>query len=354
MNAGFWKGRKVFLTGHTGFKGSWLSLWLQRLGSRVTGYALDPPTQPNLFELTGVARSMESVIGDVRDLAGVANALRRVAPEIVLHMAAQALVRESYIDPVGTFATNVVGTAHVLEAARAVNSVRAVVIVTSDKCYENREQRRGYREDDPMGGHDPYSASKGCAELVTAAYRRSFSSGAGTAAVASARAGNVIGGGDWSKDRLVSDAVNSFMTGRPVSLRHPNAVRPWQHVLDPLSGYLTLAERLWTDREAGSGAWNFGPPDEDTRPVSWLVDELARRWGEGATWEADSGPHVHEAGILMLDCTKARKELGWRPHLPLATALDWTVEWYRCHADKGEVRRLTEEQIRRYQDGLVR
>lgn len=352
MNPRFWKDRKVFLTGHTGFKGGWLSLWLQRLGSRVTGYALEPPTRPSLFELADVARSMNSVIGDVRDLAGVKAALRRAGPEVVIHMAAQALVRESYADPVGTFSTNVLGTAHVLEAAREAKSVRAVVIVTSDKCYENREQARGYREDEPMGGHDSYSASKGCAELVTAAYRRSFFSAEG-AAVASARAGNVIGGGDWSKDRLVRDAMDAFIGGKPVSVRRPNAVRPWQHVLDPLSGYLTLAEQLWADGESYAGAWNFGPAEEDTRPVSWLLTELARRWGGGATWEADTGSHLHEAGILMLDCTKAQTQLGWRPHLPLSTALDWTVDWYRCHVDGGDVRRLTEEQIHHYQRGLA-
>lgn len=354
MTPAFWKNKKVFVTGHTGFKGSWLSLWLERLGSRVTGYALEPPTRPSLFELAGIARSMDSVLGDVRDLAGIKTALRHAEPEIVIHMAAQALVRESYADPVGTFSTNFMGTVHVLEAAREARSVRVVVIVTSDKCYENREQARGYREDEPMGGHDPYSASKGCAELVTAAYRRSFFADAGTAAVASARAGNVIGGGDWSRDRLVRDAMFAFVEGKPVRIRNPGAVRPWQHVLDPLSGYLALAERLWADGASHAGAWNFGPVQDDARPVSWLVGELARRWGGGATWEADTGAHLHEAGILMLDCTKARTQLGWRPRLPLSTALDWTVEWYRCHADGGDVRRLTEEQIRRYQDGLAR
>lgn len=354
MNPGFWKDRKVFLTGHTGFKGSWLSLWLRLLDSRVTGYALEPPTQPSLFALAGLARSIDSVIGDVQDLAGIKAVLRRAEPEIVIHMAAQALVRESYADPVGTFSTNVMGTVHVLEAVREAKSVRAAVIVTTDKCYENREQSRGYREDEPMGGHDPYSASKGCAELVTAAYRRSFFPGSGEAAVASARAGNVFGGGDWSKDRLVRDAMDAFISGKPVRIRNPNAVRPWQHVLDPLSGYLALAERLWADGPSHAEAWNFGPVEEDARPVSWLVEELARRWGAGATWEPDTTAHPHEAGILMLDCTKARTRLGWRPRLPLATALDWTVEWYRCHAGGGDVRRLTAEQIRRYQDGLAR
>jgi len=353
MNPAFWKGKTVFVTGHTGFKGSWLSLWLQSLGARVTGYALEPPTQPNLFELAGVARSMESIMGDVRDLAALKTALLRAKPELVLHMAAQSLVRESYADPVGTYATNVMGTVNLLEAVREVKSVRTVVIVTSDKCYENRERVQGYREDEAMGGHDPYSSSKGCAELVTAAYRRSFFSMAG-AAVASARAGNVIGGGDWSKDRLVPDAITAFISRKALRIRSPNAVRPWQFVLDPLSGYLTLAERLWEDGAAYSGAWNFGPAENDVRPVSWIVGELARRWGKDATWETDPAPQPHEAGLLQLDCSKARTRLNWRPRVELGAALDSVVEWYRKYAVGEDVRKLTEEQIRSYQDELAR
>jgi CDP-glucose 4,6-dehydratase len=352
MNPAFWKGKTVFVTGHTGFKGGWLSLWLQSLGARVTGYALEPPTQPNLFELAGVARSMESITGDVRDLAALKTALLRAKPQLVIHMAAQALVRESYADPVGTYATNVMGTVNMLEAVRKAESVRTVVIVTSDKCYENRERVWGYREDEAMGGNDPYSSSKGCTELVTAAYRRSFFSQAG-AAVASARAGNVIGGGDWSKDRLVPDALSAFISGKALRIRSPNAVRPWQHVLDPLNGYLTLAERLWEDGSAYSGAWNFGPAEDDVRPVSWIAGELAQRWGKGAAWKTDPALQSHEAGLLKLDCSKARANLDWRPRVELGTALDWVIEWYRRYADGEDARKLTEEQIRSFQDGLA-
>jgi len=353
MNPAFWKGKTVFVTGHTGFKGSWLSLWLQSLGARVTGYALEPPTKPSLFELAGVARSMESIMGDIRDLPALMTALKRAKPQLVIHMAAQSLVRESYADPVGTYATNIMGTVNLLEASREVKSVRTVVIVTSDKCYENRERIRGYREDEAMGGHDPYSSSKGCAELVTAAYRRSFFSRAGTA-VATARAGNVIGGGDWSKDRLVPDAINAFISRKALRIRSPNAVRPWQYVLDPLSGYLTLAERLWEDGPAFSGAWNFGPEDHEVRPVSWIVGELVRRWGNDAVWETDPAPQPHEAGLLKLDCSKAQTRLNWRPRVDLETALDWTIEWYRKYVGGEDLRKLTEEQIRRFQDDLAR
>jgi len=352
MNPAFWKGKAVFLTGHTGFKGSWLSLWLQSLGARVTGYALEPPTKPSLFELVGVARAMESITGDVRDLAALKKALHNASPQLVIHMAAQSLVRESYADPVGTYATNIIGTVNLLEAVRDAKSVRTVVIVTSDKCYENREWLWGYREDEAMGGHDPYSSSKGCAELVTAAYRRSFFSPA-SAAVASARAGNVIGGGDWSKDRLVPDAISAFISRKALRVRSPNAVRPWQYVLDPLSGYLTLAERLWEDGPAYAGAWNFGPAEDDVRPVSWIVGELARRWGNDAAWESDPAPQPHEAGLLKLDCAKARARLNWRPRVELETALDWTIDWYRKYASGEDLRKLTVEQIRSYQDDLA-
>jgi len=296
---------------------------------------------------------MESITGDVRDLAALKTALLRADPQLVIHMAAQSLVRESYADPVGTYATNIMGTVNLLEAAREAKSVRTVVIVTSDKCYENRERVSGYREDEGMGGHDPYSSSKGCAELVTAAYRRSFFSRDG-AAVASARAGNVIGGGDWSKDRLVPDAISAFISRKALRVRNPNAVRPWQYVLDPLSGYLTLAERLWDDGPAYSSAWNFGPAEDDVMPVSWIVGELARRWGEDAAWETDSAPQPHEAGLLKLDSSKARTRLNWRPRVELGTALDCVIEWYRTYAEGGDVRKLTEEQIRNFQDDLAR
>jgi CDP-glucose 4,6-dehydratase len=352
MNPAFWKGKSVFVTGHTGFKGSWLCLWLQLLGARVTGYALSPPTRPSLFELARLARSMKSITADVRDLARLKAALLRARPQVVIHMAAQSLVRESYVDPAGTYSTNVMGTVNILEAARAAKSVRVVVIVTSDKCYENRERGSGYREEDAMGGHDPYSSSKGCAELVTAAYRRSFFSRA-RAAVASARAGNVIGGGDWGKDRLVPDALRAFTAGRKLRVRNPDAIRPWQHVLDPLNGYLTLAERLW-EGASYSGAWNFGPADTENKPVSWVVEELVRRWGESARWELDRARQPHEAGLLNLDCSKARAQLKWRPRVDLVTALDSVVEWHRRRAGGESARELTEEQIIRFQDGGAR
>lgn len=346
IDPAFWRGRRVLVTGHTGFKGGWLSLWLQQMGAEVTGLSLAPPATPNLFEVARVADGMTSVIGDIRDPGAVHDVMERAEPEVVLHLAAQALVRASYADPVDTFATNVVGTATVLAAARR-QGVRAVVSVTSDKCYENREQVWGYRETDPMGGHDPYSASKGCAELVTASFRRSFFSTSGSARLASARAGNVIGGGDWSADRLVPDVVRAFSTGEPVVIRNPGAVRPWQHVLEPLSGYLVLVERLLTDGDAVADGWNFGPGDNDARTVGWVVERLAERWGAGASWRIEPGG-PHEAHRLRLDCSKASVELGWRPRLGLGECLDWVIDWYRAHAAGADMRAVTLEQIDAY------
>ncbi|HUL90782.1 MAG TPA: CDP-glucose 4,6-dehydratase [Burkholderiales bacterium] len=348
MNPVFWKDKSVFVTGHTGFKGSWLCLWLQMLGAKVTGYALGPPTKPSLFELARLARSTRATTADVRNLTRLKTVLLRAKPDIVIHLAAQSLVRESYVDPPGTYSTNVMGTVNILEAARTARSVRVVVIVTSDKCYENREAHSAYHEGDPMGGYDPYSSSKGCAELVTAAYRRSFLSETGVA-VASARAGNVIGGGDWGMDRLVPDALRAFAAGRKLRVRNPSAVRPWQHVFDPLNGYLTLAERLWEDGPSYSGGWNFGPADAENRAVSWVVEGLARRWGKNAKWEVDRAPQPHEAGLLRLDCSKARTELKWQPSVALEAALDSVVEWYLRYSRGENVRKLTEEQIARFQ-----
>lgn len=348
MNPAFWKGKSVFVTGHTGFKGGWLCLWLHGAGARVTGYSLRPPTRPSLFELARLGRLVKSIAADVRDLARLKGALRRAQPQVVIHMAAQSLVRESYADPIGTYTTNVLGTANMLEAARTVKSVRVIVIVTSDKCYENRENEPSFREEDAMGGHDPYSSSKGCAELVTIAYRRSFFSGAG-AAVASARAGNVIGGGDWGKDRLVPDAVRAFTASTKLRVRNPDAIRPWQHVLDPLNGYLTLAEHLWGD-PSFAGGWNFGPADTENRPVSWIVGELARRWGKSAKWELDRSSQPHEASLLRLDCSKARTRLQWQPRFTLDSTLDSVVDWHRRQVRGENARELTEEQIIRFQD----
>ena len=343
----FWAGKRVFLTGHTGFKGSWLSLWLQAMGARVHGLALDPPTTPSLFEQARVAEGMTSVIGDIRDLAVVREAMDAADPEIVIHMAAQPLVRHSYDHPVETYATNVMGTVHVLEAARSAGNVRAIVNVTTDKAYENREWLWGYREIEPMGGHDPYSSSKGCAELVTSAYRRSFLADQGVA-LASARAGNVIGGGDWAEARLVPDILRAFEQNTPVVIRNPHATRPWQHVLEPLSGYLVLAEHLWRNGQGVAEAWNFGPQDADARPVEWIVEQLTSAWGDDAAWELDAGENPHEAGFLKLDISKARRRLGWAPLWDLATALDVTVQWHRSWVGGEDARAVTLQQIARY------
>lgn len=344
----FWAGRRVLITGHTGFKGSWLSLWLSRLGAQVTGFALAPDTSPNLFALAGVADSIDSRLGDVRDLDALRACMGDARPEVVLHLAAQALVRASYADPVATYASNVLGTVHLLEAVRSCPSVQAVLIVTSDKAYENREWPWAYREDEAMGGRDPYSSSKGCAELVTAAYRASFfGPGGHHARVASARAGNVIGGGDWSPDRLVPDAVRAFERGEALEIRAPSAVRPWQHVLEPLSGYLRLAEVLaGPDGPAACEAWNFGPADEDCRPVAEVVTALARSWGPDALWRSpEMASALHEATFLKVDASKARARLGWDRRLRLGQALDWTGTWYRAQAAGTKAETLCLEQI---------
>jgi CDP-glucose 4,6-dehydratase len=344
---GFWRGKRVLVTGHTGFKGAWLSLWLGQLGAEVSGYSLPPPSQPSLFEAGSLAGRMRSLEGDVRDLPGLSAAFRELRPEVVLHLAAQSLVRPSYDDPVTTFGTNVMGTVNVLEAARAQPETRAVVVVTSDKCYENREWPWGYRENEAMGGHDPYSSSKGCAELVTAAYRRSFA-GAGVG-IASARAGNVIGGGDWATDRIIPDFVRAVSRGQPLRVRNPGAVRPWQHVLEPLAGYLLLAERLFDEPTRFGEGWNFGPADGDAQPVSWVVDRFARNWGQGVTWQADPGPHPHEANFLKLDCSKARNLLEWRPRLSLEQALLWVTDWYREFSSGTDAAQLCLSQIAQFE-----
>ncbi len=347
LSASFWKGRRVLVTGHTGFKGAWLASGLVGMGASVTGIALAPETSPSLFDLLGLARDMDSRLRDVRDREAIAGIARAVRPEIVIHMAAQALVRRSYQQPVETFAANVMGTAHVLEAARAAGSVRAIVNVTSDKCYENREADYAYRETDAMGGHDPYSASKGAAELVASAYRRSFLSAEGIL-MASARAGNVIGGGDWSEDRLIPDCVRAFSARRALVVRNPLAIRPWQHVLEPLSGYLMLAERLANGDAAFADGWNFGPDAGEAAPVRQVVDEVVKLWGDGARWEQDPAAQPHEAHLLKLDASKARRELGWRPRLGLAETLRWTVDWYRGHLGGASARELVAAQWKAY------
>jgi len=347
----FWTKKRVFLTGNTGFKGSWLTLLLQQLGAEVIGYALAPPTTPSLFESAKIRGDSRWIEGDVRDLELLTKSLKEAKPDVVIHMAAQALVRESYLDPVGTYATNVMGTVNVLEAIRNADSVQVTVVVTSDKCYENREWPWGYRENEAMGGVDPYSNSKGCAELVTSAYRASFfnkSKSGHRAAIASARAGNVIGGGDWAADRLVPDIIRAILKGEAVKIRNPHSIRPWQHVLEPLSGYLRLAEALWTDGTKFEGGWNFGPADEDAQPVSHLVEKIATLWGPSARWEFDEDKHPHEAHYLKLDCSKARMSLGWRPRMRLDEALASLVEWYRGYRDQVDLRKLTDQQIHEY------
>jgi CDP-glucose 4,6-dehydratase len=354
MNREFWKGRKVFITGHTGFKGSWLSLWLQSLGAQVTGYALDPPTQPSLFDLADIGDHMTSVKGDIRDSAHLKETISHNQPEIIIHMAAQSLVRQSYINPVETYETNIMGTVNILEAVRFEKSVRVVVIVTSDKCYENREWSWGYRENEPMGGYDPYASSKGCAELITSAYRSSFfptkQCGQHSVAIASVRAGNVIGGGDWADDRLIPDIMKSFLNNSSVLIRNPHAIRPWQHVLDPLCGYLCLIERLWKDGVTFGEAWNFGPNIDEARTVSWIVDSMARLWGDGARWDIDAGTHPHEAHYLKLDSSKARNQLQWTPKIVLSDALNRIITWYKCFQQGDDMRRITQTEIERFEN----
>ena len=329
VNLEFWNGKRVFLTGHTGFKGSWLSLWLQQMGALVKGYALEPNTSPNLFELAEVAKNMDSEIGDITNLSQIKDSMHTFNPDILIHMAAQPLVRLSYDEPVLTYATNVMGTVNVLEAARTCKNLKAIVSVTTDKCYENKEWAWGYRENEPMGGHDPYSSSKGCAELVTSAYRNSFFNSENSAAIASARAGNVIGGGDWAEDRLIPDILKSFEKKSPVIVRNPMATRPWQHVLEPLSGYLVLAEHLFAEGKSYAEAWNFGPKDEDCKPVSWILDKMISNWKDKASWELDKNNNPHEAGYLKLDCSKAASKLNWQPKWNLDFTLGKITNWHQ-------------------------
>lgn len=354
MNAAFWQGKRVFLTGHTGFKGGWLSLWLQQLGAEVTGYALEAPTTPSLFEVAGVARGMVSIIGDVRDGEALKRAMAQARPEIVIHMAAQPLVRYSYVNPVETYATNVMGVVNLLEAVRATPGVRSVVNVTSDKCYENREWPWGYRENEAMGGYDPYSNSKGCAELVTAGYRSSFFNAEKYAehgiALGSGRAGNVIGGGDWAMDRLIPDMLRAIGAGQPVMIRNPHSIRPWQHVLEPLSGYLTLAEKLYTEGPVHAEGWNFGPHDTDAKPVEWIIERMTQEWGAGASWSLDGQDHPHEATYLKLDCSKARGQLGWHPRWDIGQTIAKIVEWHKACDQGADMRAMTLAQITTYQN----
>jgi len=349
----FWNNKKVLVTGHTGFKGSWLSLWLQSLGANVTGYALEAPTTPSLFEMAKVSEGMTSIIGDIRDLDKVKQLFIEVQPEIVIHLAAQPLVRYSYQEPVETYETNVMGTLNILEGIRSVDSVRSAVMITTDKCYENDERDWGYSEKDPMGGHDPYSSSKGCAELLISSYRNSYfpekSYSTHKTAIASARAGNVIGGGDWAEDRLIPDLIRDFIEKKMTLIRNPDAVRPWQHVLEPLSGYLLLAEKLYSNGMKYADAWNFGPEQKDTQPVAWIADQLVEIWGENSGWENDKNVnHPHEANYLKLDCSKAFSNLGWSPKWDLQNALIKIVEWHKEALANKSMREFTLKQIEAY------
>jgi CDP-glucose 4,6-dehydratase len=356
MNAQFWRGKRVFLTGHTGFKGSWLSLWLQRLGAIVAGYALPPGAGGSLHQLVGVGDHMESRHADIRDFNTLQQALEDFQPNIVFHLAAQPLVRRSYLDPLETYEVNVMGTAHVLEAIRSIESCQVVVVVTSDKCYENQNWPWGYRESDPLGGYDPYSSSKGCAELVTSAYRRSFyGPKTGPAiGVATARAGNVIGGGDFAQDRLVPDTLAALRTHATLNIRYPDAIRPWQHVLEPLSGYLLLAERLWEDPQGYSQGWNFGPAASECRSVRWIVNTLNELLGNRLMWQTDPAPKPHEENILILDSTQARVKLGWSPRWTLEKTLRSIAQWHEAYESGEALRETTIAQIADYEDALTR
>ena len=348
-NSSFWRSKRVLITGHTGFKGSWLSLWLQSMGAQLQGIALTPPSTPALFNEANVAKDMEHQAADIRDYDKIKTLVAKFKPEVLIHLAAQPLVRLSYQQPVETYATNVMGTVHVMEAARHAGSVRAIVNITTDKCYENKEWAWGYREDESMGGHDPYSSSKGCAELVSSAYRKSFFKTEGIA-MATARAGNVIGGGDWAIDRLVPDILRALERHQPVQIRNPRAIRPWQHVLEPLSGYLLLAERLYKNGQTDAEGWNFGPRDEDAQPVQWIVERLCETWGQGATWALQSGDHPYEANYLKLDISKAKQRLQWEPRWSLRHALEQITEWHRAWLSGDDMQAMCLQQINQYQN----
>lgn len=330
VNIDFWKGKKVFITGHTGFKGSWLSLWLIQMGCQLRGYSLNPLGKNNLFELAKIGQDMDSHIDDIRNFDQLSKSIRDFNPDIIFHLAAQPLVRDSYEKPLETYMTNVMGTAHVLESARRAEHLGAVVVITTDKCYENKEWIYGYKETDSMGGHDPYSSSKGCCELLTTSYTKSFFNSLKGAKIASARAGNVIGGGDWSKDRLVPDILRAFEQSQPVVIRNPSAVRPWQHVLEPLSGYLVLAQNLYSDRGSQFiGGWNFGPEDSGCRSVEWILDRMVNLWGNDASWRLDETSNPHEANLLKLDISKAKHFLKWDPTWTLRASLSKIIDWHK-------------------------
>ncbi len=350
IDKSFWCNKRVFLTGHTGFKGGWLSLWLSLLGARVKGYALDPPTSPSLFNEARIGGVIDSQIGDIRDQEVLHESMVKFNPDILIHMAAQPLVRYSYSAPIETYEVNVIGTAKVLEVARSCTNLKAIVNITTDKCYENEEQDKSFQEDDPMGGYDPYSSSKGCAELVTSAYRRSFLQGHDIG-IASVRAGNVVGGGDWADDRLIPDILRSFEKNEAVVIRNPKATRPWQHVLEPLSGYLILAQKLYDNRDEYAEGWNFGPNEQDVKSVDWILDKMISKW-PNSSWRLDNSSSPHEAGFLKLDISKAKSKLGWKPTLELSDALEKIIDWHKAYLNQEDMQAICLEEIEDYMKNM--
>jgi len=351
MNENFWKNKKILITGHTGFKGSWLTIWLKKLGADITGFSKSIPTNPSLFELSNIENDIKSITGDIQNYEYLKEIINKCNPEIVFHMAAQSLVMKSYSDPIETFSTNVMGTVNLLYAIKEAKKPKVVVNVTSDKCYENNESLEGYTEDDPMGGYDPYSSSKGCAELITKSFRNSFfsSNPENDVALASVRAGNVLGGGDWAENRLIPDIIRAIKNKESVKVRNPNALRPWQHVLDPLSGYINLTEKLWSDQTKYSEGWNFGPDKSEVKPVSWIIEKFNELWKDKINWIIENN-ELHETNNLILNCQKAKSKLGWNLKINIEATLRWTIEWYEKYFDGEDMRKVTEDQITKFQD----
>ena len=353
INSNFWKNKKVLLTGHTGFKGSWLSIWLKKLEVELIGFSKDIPTEPSLFKLAEVSENMISIIGDIKNFSLIQKTIQENQPDIIIHMAAQSLVRKSYEDPLETFSTNIMGTANVLEAIKMSEKTRVVINVTSDKCYENNGMEEKFSENSPMGGYDPYSSSKGCSELITSAFKNSFYNSkkfdSHKVALSTVRAGNVIGGGDWAKDRLIPDIIDSISKKIPTQIRNTNSVRPWQFVLEPLNGYLLLAERMWEKGNKFSEAWNFGPNDESCKSVKWILEKISKEWGEKFFWEEDHKENPHETSILKLDCKKAKERLGWETKLNINEALEWTINWYKKFLENSNMKEYTKKQIEEFE-----
>ena len=352
MNSNFWKNKKVLLTGHTGFKGSWLSIWLKKLGVELVGFSKDIPTKPSLFEIAKVSEGMTSITGNIEDFTAIQKVLKENKPEIVIHMAAQSLVRKSYEEPINTFATNVMGTVNLLQAVKTTGSTRVLINITSDKCYENKGTEKAFSENSPMGGYDPYSSSKGCAELVTSSFRNSFFNlkefERHGCSLSSVRSGNVIGGGDWAKDRLIPDIMNSISKRIPTQIRNTRSIRPWQFVLEPLFGYLILAQRMWEEGKEFSEPWNFGPDETDCKSVKWILEKISKELDDGFSWKEDTRDNPHEAEMLKLDCNKAKKRLGWKTKLDVNETIEWTVNWYKEYFKNSDMKEYTENQIDKF------